>query len=90
MDKGDVVDGFTGSTSGSGRGGRMARTSRKSSTTASTLTLIHAPTGIRVVGTVPAGHYTRTAMIAERKRLRAELWTQLEGEVAKSMRLPGR
>ena len=90
MNEKDVIEGTRGTTGGSHRGGRMARTSRRGGLTSSTLTLIHRPTGTQVVGTVPEGHYSHAEMTAQGKRLRAELWDQLEDSVAKSMRLSGR
>ncbi len=90
MEEKDVVEGTTGTSGGSHRSGKIARTSRKGSLSSSTLTLVHRPTGLQASGTVSAGYYSHAEMTAERKRLREELWNQLEDAVAKSMRLPRR
>ena len=91
MSESDVVGGFESSNGGGPDGsGGFSRKSRKSSTTSSTVTLIHKPTGLKVVGAVPAGHYSRAEMIKKRSQLRAELWTLLEMEVSQALRIPGR
>jgi hypothetical protein len=89
MDDADVLWGTEAAMKGF-RGGRVARTSRKNDTRSLKLFLLHKPTGIRVEGAVPEGHYSRPEMIREREQLRATLWTQLERMVAKELRVPGR
>jgi hypothetical protein len=90
MSKDDVIDSWTSTSSSSQRAGRVARTSRKTSHSGSILTLIHMPTEIRVTGAVPVGHYSRHELMAQRERLRGKLWEQLEVEVARKLRIPGR
>jgi len=90
MSEGDVTDGLV-MTSGRGpdRSGGISMQSRKGRTTSPTMTLIHKPTGLKVVGSIPAGHYSRAEMIKERVQLRARLWAELEAEVSHALRIPG-
>lgn len=85
----EVTSGMTGASSSS-RGGRVARTSRKRNLTSLTFRLCHQPTGISVSARIPTGHYSRKEMLAERERLRTELWGELEEKVARHLRVPGR
>jgi hypothetical protein len=66
MSEEDVTGGLV-MTSGSGPDGSggNSKQSRKGRTTSSTMTLIHKPTGVQVVGAVPKGHYSRAEMIKQ-------------------------
>jgi hypothetical protein len=84
----DVRMGGYGTSSGHSK--PLARSSRRNGLTSSTMYLIHKPTGLRVDGTVPSGHYSRKEMVKERERLHKHLWDELERKVANHLRIPGR
>lgn len=52
--------------------------------------LLHHPTGIEVSGEISAGHYSRNEMGKLRDGLIARLWDELEGKVARHLRIAGR
>jgi hypothetical protein len=89
MDGNDVTWGWEGTVRG---GSRRAgpRTSRKNQLRSERLFLIHKPTGIRIEGTIPEGHYTKTETKTAKERLWATLWAELNQKVAEKMRIPGR
>jgi hypothetical protein len=66
------------------------RSSRARQVRGSQLTLIHVPSGVEVSGDVPAGSYTRKAMVEEQAKLRDRLMVELERAVASHLRSPGR
>jgi hypothetical protein len=43
-----------------------------------------------VRGSVPVGHYAKKEMVTRQKELAEKLYAQLETEVAKHLRIPGR
>ena len=88
MSRDDVRMGGYGTSSGHSK--PLARSSRRDGLTSSTMHLIHQPTGLRVDGTVPRGHYSRKEMVKERERLHKHLWDELERKVANHLRIPGR
>ena len=52
--------------------------------------LRHWPTGLEVTGQIPSGHFSRTELNAQKERLRTKLWSELEAQVARELRVPGR
>jgi len=78
------------SMSGRSSGRRRAAQSRALDVTETTITLRHRPTGIEVSGSVPPGHYARSAMKKLKAELYARLCDELERLVAKQMRVAGR
>jgi len=53
-------------------------------------TLTHEPTGIKAVGTIPTGHYSKKHIQKLCDELFAKLFTELEAKVARALRVPGR
>jgi hypothetical protein len=72
-------------------GGRgAARESRAKDITACQIELVHIPTGTKVVGEVPQGHYTRKQMQIFRAQLWPQLFSELESRVARVLHIPRR
>jgi hypothetical protein len=69
---------------------RKVRLSRELDLSARQFTLAHRPTGISVDGEIPPGHYSRIEMIRLKEKLPDRLFYELEDEVGKKLRLPGR
>lgn len=94
MAKSDVVEsGWTvnipaGSGSHSRKGAR--KPSRKSGTSGVAMKLRHWSTGLEASGQIPSAHFSKTELVAAKERLRAQLWAELEGNVARELRIPGR
>ncbi len=88
MDPDDVV--LLGSTSSSGRRKHATKAGRANSVTGAEFELLHKPTGISVRGEIPRGNYSRTEMQKLKAALYSELLVQLEGSVAKHLRITGR
>ena len=86
----DVLEGWSAHSASSRRRKGMSRRSRANDLRDLTYRLEHRPTGVSVEGSIPTGHYARKEMIRLREKLRAELWTELESQVARALRLPGR
>lgn len=54
------------------------------------MTLEHLPTNVAVIGQSAKGNYTRALATAARRELYVKLFVELERQVAKFLRLPGR
>ena len=67
---------------GVSRGRLLRSNSRASQWTGYTLELLHLPTGLRVLGQVPSGVYTRPEIVAHRQALYERLVEVLAGKVA--------
>lgn len=85
LDPAEIESGWFASSSG--KKGQMAR---REKLTACTLFIIHRPTGIRLEGSIPEGHYSKKTMQLKRAALQEELLAQLEQAVAKALKIPGR
>ncbi len=72
------------------RGNNWSGKSRALGESGSRLTLTHKSTGIEVTGEVPTGHYSRREMQSEVRKLEEGLFAELESQVAKALRIPGR
>ena len=79
-----------GEGSSQGRKGQLTKQSRAYGLTSYTIELTHQPTGVKAIGEVPWGHYSRQEMIRQRKRLKDKLFQELEEKVPAFLRLPGR
>lgn len=88
MDPADVV--LLGSSSSSGRRKHATKAGRANSVTGAEFELTHNPTGISVRGEIPRGEYSRREMQRLKEALYSELFVQLEGSVAKHLRIAGR
>jgi hypothetical protein len=88
LDPADVVQ--TAMASSSGRRDKATTSGRKTSETGLVMELTHRPTGEKVSGGVPGGHYSKSEMLVLRQRLHSELFSELEKKVARHLRLPGR
>ena len=87
LDPSEVFESSTGGSIGSrGRAGLT----REGSLTRATISLRHGATGVEVAGEVPEGRYTRGRMRELREELRRRLFVELEGLVARRLRIPGR
>lgn len=71
-------------------GRSKVRLPRKLDTSSCAYTLTHAPTGVRVYGEVPKGHYSRQQLARLRQKLLNQLLSELEQKVTAYLRLPGR
>lgn len=89
LDGREVDEGGSRFTAHSG-GKSVARTGRSTGIQSAHMTLRHRPTGIQVEGSIDPGHYSRKQMAQMRDELRATLWSDLEGKVARHLRIPGR
>ena len=77
--------------SGGNRSGRRrAGQTRALDVTEAAMTLRHDPTGAEARGTVPPGHYSRRQMRDRKAELYRRLFAELEREVARRLRIPGR
>ena len=54
------------------------------------MTAEHIPTGLSVTGAIPQGNYSRPVLRSMRDKLRAQLFAELEGRVARQLRVSGR
>ena len=81
----EVTWGWNGSTSG-----KSGQFERRLKLTSCRMTLTHTPTEISVKGEVPEGHYSKKAMQQNRKKLVQSLFLELEGLVAKKLKIKGR
>lgn len=70
--------------------GKTGQFERKMKTTRCTLFMTHQPTGIRVEGEIPAGHYSKKEMQQKRDALMQTLFQALERLVAKRLKIRGR
>ena len=70
-------------------GRSKARQSRELDVRSADWKLVHAPTGIAVQGKVPKGRYSRGEMRDTEQQLLKVLFQELEGKVAKHLRVPG-
>ena len=52
--------------------------------------LRHWPTGLEATGQIPSEHFSKTELVAAKELLRNKLWAELEGQVARELRIPGR
>ena len=69
----------------------VARTSRTAAgTQQGHLTLRHVPTGVTIEGQTARGRYTRKEMGRLMDELKTRLWSDLERQVARHLRIPGR
>lgn len=66
------------------------KNSRAETATSFTFKLTHGPTGLKAEGCVPSGRYTRKQMQVLKQDLLRALMKQLEHDVAKRLRIPGR
>lgn len=83
MDPNDV----NWSMSGSSSGGTFER---KTKITSRSLKLQHVPTKVYVEGEIPPGHYSKKEMQKLTEELKQNLYKELEQQVAKHLRIPGR
>ncbi len=67
--------------SGSSGGGNRKDFGRKSKITSRSLWMIHNPSGIRVNGEIPPGHYSKKEMKALTEDLKTKLLVELEQKV---------
>jgi hypothetical protein len=92
--KSDVVEsgGRSNVPAGSGSHPRKGarKPSRKSGTSGVAMKLRHFPTGLEATGQIPSEHFSKTELIAAKEHLRAKLWAELEDQVARELRIPGR
>lgn len=72
------------------RKGQLTKQSRATGLTSYTIELIHKPTGVRALGEIPPGHYSRQEMIKKRAELRQRLFEELKEKVPAFLKLPGR
>jgi hypothetical protein len=70
--------------------GKTRQFERKLKTTSSYIFITHEPTGIRVEGEIPLGHYSKKEMQQMREALKQSLFTELERKVAAKLRVKGR
>lgn len=68
----------------------MARSSRAEDTRSAVVRLVHRPTGLEIDGEIPSGHYSRNDMQQQKEALVTRLCPELEAQVAKHLRIPGR
>lgn len=73
-----------------GRKGQLTKQSRAYGLTSYTIELTHKPTGVKAIGEVLPGHYSRQEMIRQRKQLKDKLLQELEEKVPAFLRLPRR
>lgn len=83
----DVTWGWYGTRAGARR--KLARAPASVDLWSCRLFLKHIPTGIEVIGEVPAGHYSNKEMRSAREKLRAELQERLRVAVAGHLRIRG-
>ena len=80
----EVLSGFTGSTSGT-----TGQFQRKLKTTSCFMTLSHKLTGISITGEIPAGNYSKKEMQQLRASLYIKLFSDLERQVGKKLKISG-
>jgi protein subunit release factor A len=87
LDRSEVSESRWGHSSG-----RRARASqsRALDLTSSEIRLKHLPTGVEVAGEVPQGNRSRVEMQRLQAALRERLYAELEAQVARVLRIPGR
>ena len=78
---------YGGSSNSSGR--KKASQSRAMDTRSKDWNLIHVPTGLEVGGAIPSGNYSKKEMKKLEEALLEKLFLELEGKVAKKLRVPG-
>jgi hypothetical protein len=83
----DIASGWSQTSAGARS---VNRASRASCVTSAECFLEHLPTKVRVSGDIPKGHYSRAEMTRLKAELFARLSAELEAEVAKLLRIPGR
>jgi protein subunit release factor A len=54
------------------------------------MTLRHVPTGVTVEGRIARGQYTRKEMGQLMDELKTRVWSDLERQLARHLRIPGR
>jgi len=80
-----------GISGGGGNSGRpKASFSRKLGVSSYYYELEHRPTGVKVRGEIPDGHYSRGEMSALKQQLLDRLWSELGIKVAAALRIAGR
>lgn len=89
IQRSDVRLGVGGSSISGRNGGKRSKKSRIMDERSAELRLVHAPTGIIVIGFVPRGHYSRQQMVVEQKKLEEKMFLQLQDKVAEHLRIPG-
>jgi hypothetical protein len=77
----EALNGFTGSTSG--------QFQRKLKTTSCCVTLSHELTGISITGQIPTGNYSKKEMQQLRASLYIKLFSDLERQVGKKLKIAG-
>ena len=80
----EVLSGFTGSSSGI-----SGQFERKLKTTSCRMTLSHEITGISISGEIPAGNYSKKEMQQLRESLEIKLFSDLERQVGKKLKIAG-
>lgn len=86
LDPKDIGEGWTGHSSTK----VMGNFERKLKVTSRTVNLTHVPTGIKVFGDIPDGHYSKKEMRGLTDKIREKLWAELEDKVARHLKIPGR
>lgn len=88
LDPAEVIQ-SKGSGLSEGRTGQLTKQSRANGVTSYLIELTHLPTGVKAIGEVPPGHYSRQEMIRQRQLLKDKLFQELEEKVPAFLRLPG-
>lgn len=70
--------------------GKRGQFARQLKTTSASVFVTHRPTGIRVEGQIPDGHYSKQQMQARREQLARQLVSELEQKVAQQLHIKGR
>lgn len=87
LNESDIQASF-GSSSSGGRG--KVRQPRSSDLRSARLELLHVPSGVKVNGEIPSGHYNRKQMQKLTLELKGRLAEELKQQVAKKLRVAGR
>lgn len=87
LNESDIQASFGSSSSG---GRRKARQPRSLDLRSSRVELLHVPSGVKVKGEIPSGHYNRKQMQKLTLELKARLTEELGQLVGKKLRVAGR
>lgn len=88
LDSSEITWGWGATTIGKRR--KVNRASRAIDERSEHFWLEHKPTGIRVQGEIPMGHRSRKQGQKLKQELYDRLYAELEDEIAKHLRVPGR
>ncbi len=69
--------------------GELSKSSRAKDTKSGEIRMTHVPTGISVMGYVPAGNYSKKFWKQEQRKVEDKLFVLLEAKIAKQLRIPG-